>query len=27
MPNLSSPPKQIEHLKRQLVDGGFEVVG
>ncbi|MEA5027947.1 MAG: hypothetical protein VB056_03630 [Sphaerochaeta associata] len=27
LPNLSSPPKQIEHLKRQLVDGGFEVVG
>ena len=23
LPNLSSPPKQIEHLKRQLVDGGF----
>jgi len=27
LPNLSSPPKQIEHLRRQLVDGGFEVVG
>jgi len=27
LPNLSSPPKQIEHLRKQLVDGGFEVVG
>ncbi len=27
LPNLSSPPKQIEYLKKQLLDGGFEVVG
>ncbi|HPE94385.1 MAG TPA: dihydrodipicolinate synthase family protein [Sphaerochaeta sp.] len=27
LPNLSSPAKQIEHLRKQLLDGGFEVVG
>jgi len=27
LPNLSSPAKQQEHLKKQLLDGGFPVVG
>ncbi len=27
LPNLSSPAKQQEHLRKQLLDGGFPVVG